>query len=657
MGKFFRWNFERGKMSAEEEMKQARKWLCENAAAVAKWAVQTTEDLTLSGSFYTKEQLYAALEDSLPLLSAGRTDMPDLSNLPEGPVARRMIVAHTADAVMKNSVSREFDTPQGTQTRYTTDELLRAEQTIFTQAAEMAAKPADGQPYADLNDIRQTVALMAGVIDIGANHAFDMPPEYLKVFDDFLKPANLRIANGPPGSGKSTLAQGLLFALTKDAVENGRAVPDFYAAAPSEKAAADIVGDMNMMKEFCIRGGAEKIGDNMPKVQGAPSLDDMIGLLRSGRVKPGSVLVIDEAGLMGARQTAALLTAANKSGIRLFMMGDNLQIPPKTAGNGFDQLLQNKDSLGLDVCELDVVLRQKTAGEARWTTDIREENALRALKGYAGRRYTGYVLSESGQVNVSYTDGGDKGEPGLQMQEDKNAVYARLTQDFIRYRRECPAGSYVVMGTDEASARDLNLYMRREMIAGGLITGVKNYGTADKPFEVGRGDTLILDKPVKMTGAERAVSVEVQAGTQLVVAGEKDGGLIVRCGDQNFDCAPRILAENARYGLALPLYQAQGQSKDRAFLAVDKTGCMDKVYGGVAFSRHVRQMSAYVSKQAYPAVEALAEEMAVFRTRQPLISDRVGCEILKEQPKRTQENVAAALKQGVLLKSRLKDFR
>lgn len=638
-------------------MKQAKKWLCENAAAVARWAVQTTEDLTLSGSFYTKEDLYAALEDSLPLLTAERTGTADLSNLPEGAVARRMIVANTADAVMKNSLSREFDTPQGTQTRYTTDKLLLAEQTIFAQAAEMAAKPTDGQPYADLNDIRKTVAQMVDVIDIGANHAFDMPPEYLKVFDDFLKPANLRIANGPPGSGKSTLAQGLLFALTKDAVENGGALPDFYATAPSEKAAADIVGDMNMMKDFCISGGAGEIADRMPEVRGAPSLDDMIEKLRLGQIKPGSVLVVDEAGLMGARQTAALLTAANQQGIRLFMMGDNLQIPPKTAGNGFDQLLQNKDGLGLDICELDVVLRQKTKGESRWTMDIREGNALRALEGYAARRYTGYALSESGQVNVSHTDGGDKGEPGLQMQEDKNAVYARLTQDFIRYRRECPAGSYVVMGTDEASARDLNLYMRREMIAGGLITGVKNYGTADKPFEVGRGDTLILNKPVRMQGTERAVYAEIQAGTQLMVAGEKDGMLVVRCGDQSFDCAPRVLAENAQYGLALPLYQAQGQSKDRAFLAVDKTGCMDKVYGGVAFSRHVRQMSAYVSKRAYPAIESLAAEMAAFRTRQPLISDRCGCEILKEQPRRTEENVAAALKRDVLLKSRLKDFR
>lgn len=638
-------------------MKQAKKWLCENAAAVARWAVQITEDLTLSGSFYTKEDLYAALEDSLPLLTAERTGTADLSNLPEGAVARRMIVANTADTVMKNSLSREFDTPQGTQTRYTTDKLLLAEQTIFAQAAEMAAKPTDGQPYADLNDIRKTVAQMVEVIDIGANHAFDMPPEYLKVFDDFLKPANLRIANGPPGSGKSTLAQGLLFALTKDAVENGKVPPDFYATAPSEKAAADIVGDMNMMKDFCIGGGAWEIADRMPEVHGAPSLDDMIEKLSSGQIKPGSVLVVDEAGLMGTGQTAALLTAANQRGIRLFMMGDNLQIPPKTAGNGFDQLLRNKDDLGLGICELDVVLRQKTEGESRWTMDIREGNALRALEGYAARRYTGYALSESGQVNVSHTDGGDKGEPGLQMQEDKNAVYARLTRDFIRYRRECPAGSYVVMGTDEASARDLNLYMRREMMAGGLITDVKNYGTADKPFEVGRGDTLILNKPVRMQGTERAVYAEIQAGTQLMVAGEKDGMLVVRCGDQSFDCAPRVLAENAQYGLALPLYQAQGQSKDRAFLAVDKTGCMDKVYGGVAFSRHVRQMSAYVSKQAYPAIESLAAEMAAFRTRQPLISDRGGCEILKEQPRRTEENVAAALKRDVLLKSRLKDFR
>lgn len=638
-------------MDKESEMKQAKAWLYENADAVARWAAQATADLTLSGAFYSEDQLYTALEDSLPLLSQQRTAM-NVSALPESETARRMIVANTTQAVIRNSLSRDFETLHGVEKRYTTDELLAAEQTIFIQSAALISKPTDGQPYADVKQIRETVQQLVNIVDIGANHAFDMPPEYLTVFDDFLKPGNLRIANGPPGSGKSTLAQGLFFALSKEAIENGRPVPDFYACAPSQKAAADIVGDMNMMKEYCLRGAAEYLAEKMPCVRGAASLDEMIANLNSGKIKQGSVLVIDEAGLMGAKQTAALLSAANKSNIRLFMMGDNLQIPPKTAGNGFDQLLQNKDALGLESCELRVVLRQKTKGESQWTIDIREGKVLQVLKGYAARHYTGYFLDESEQLNVSCTDRGEQGDPGLQMQKDKEAVYERLTKDFIRYRRECPAGSYVVMGTDEDSARDLNVFMRRKMIESGLIDDVKNYGTPDQPFEIGKGDTLILTAPVLMKEAECEACEDIQAGTQLQVVEEKNGTLIVRKEERCFDCQPDLLVKNAKYGLALPLYQAQGQSKDRAFLAVDKTGCMDKVYGGVAFSRHVRQMSAYVSKQAYPTVEALASEMSVFRTRQPLISDQKGCEILKERPRNTQKAVADFLRRSVMRQSR-----
>lgn len=633
-------------MDKENEMKQAKAWLYENADAVAQWAVQTTADLTRSGAFYTEDQLYTALEDTLPLLSQRHTGL-NFSALPESETAKHMIVANTTQAVIKNSLSRDFETFHGVETRYTTDELLAAEQQIFVQAAELTAKPTNGQPYADVKEIKEAVGQLVNIVDVGANHAFDMPPEYLTVFDDFLKPGNLRIANGPPGSGKSTLAQGLYFALSKDAVENGYPVPDFYACAPSQKAAADIVNDMNTMREYCFCGGAEDIAEKMTPVQGAASLENMIENLNAGKIKKGSVLVIDEAGLMGAKQTAALLTAANKSGIRLFMMGDNLQIPPKMAGNGFDQLLQNKDALGVDACELRVVLRQKTKGESQWTIDIREDKVLQALQGYAARRYTGYFFDESKQLNVSYTDRGEQGDPGLQMQKDKEAVYERLTKDFIRYCRECPAGSYVVMGTDENSAHDLNLFMRRAMIADGLIRDVKNYGSSDQPFEIGKGDTLILKAPVRMKGSERDLCEDIQAGTQLQIVDEKDGMLIVRRGNQCFDCSPDLLAEKAKYGLALPLYQAQGQSKDRAFLAVDKTGCMDKVYGGVAFSRHVRQMSAYVSKQAYPTVDALASEMSVFRTRQPLISDQKGIDLLKEQPKNTQKAVADFLRRFV----------
>ena len=330
-------------MSRQAEMKQAKKWLYDNAEFAAQWAIQTAQDLTVSGAFYTKEQLYGALEDTLMLLTPERTGRQDITPLPQSDFARRMIVANVAYAVTRNSISRDFETPHGMETRYTTDELLQAEQTIFKQATEMAATSSEGQPYTDLGKIKSAVAEMVHVIDIGVNYAYDMPSDFLKVFDDFLKPGNLRIANGPPGSGKSTLAQGLLYALTKDAVENGGRVPDFYAGAPSEKAAADIVNDMNLMKAFSSLARRDEIAEKMPVVQGFSSLDEMIRTLQSGKVKKGSVVVIDEAGLMGSKHMASLLAAANKSQVRLFMMGDNLQIPPKMAGNGFDLLLQNRN--------------------------------------------------------------------------------------------------------------------------------------------------------------------------------------------------------------------------------------------------------------------------------------------------------------------------
>ena len=143
-------------MNKEQKMKQARQWLYENADAVAQWAVQITKELTVSGAFYSKEQLYTALTDTLPLLTPQRTGRDDLTPLPQSEVARRMIVANTASAVMEHSVSREFETQKGVEIRYTTDELLEAEQAIFKNAVAMQAKPADNQPFADVNDIHNS---------------------------------------------------------------------------------------------------------------------------------------------------------------------------------------------------------------------------------------------------------------------------------------------------------------------------------------------------------------------------------------------------------------------------------------------------------------------------------------------------------------------
>ena len=117
---------------------------------------------------------------------------------------------------------------------------------------------------------------------------------------------------------------------------------------------------------------------------------------------------------------------------------------------------------------------------------------------------------------------------------------------------------------------------------------------------------------------------DITSGDQLEVTGfdEKADKCSFKKGNDEFVCNIGDFAGRAKYGLVLPLYEAQGVSRDRAFLAVTEAGRMDKVHSGVAFSRHEHQMSAYVSGKAYPdGINGLAKEMRVFSTRKQLYSD------------------------------------
>lgn len=643
-------------MSKAQEEEFALQWMYENADALGKWSTQITDELTKTGAFYSQEDLRTALEDSMPYLTPEHTGLENMAPVPQGRYAQAAVVEAMVSAVTGNSLAREFETEKGTEIRYTTDALLKAEQTIFKEAVAMTCSATDGQPYGNKKDVCDVLDSLGQVIYEASDHAYDLNPEHLEILNDLLKPGNLRIVNGPPGSGKSTLAQGLLFAMAKDAHDTGEIPPPFYATAPSAKAAASIVSDMNEIKAASAKAGLSGLAGEMPEVQGAPSLDGMIDALDKGLIPQGAFVVVDEAGLMGSKQMAALLSGARNSGVRLFLFGDNLQIPPKTAGSGFDQLMINRDELLLDTCDLRAVLRQKTAGEAQWTLDIRGEGVQTALNGYANRRYTGYEKTPDGRMEIMFEDGGSKGDAGVQMLQDASVVYGALTSDFIRFKKIqetfAKPKTFVVMGTDEQSAADLNAYMRREMKRAGMITDAKIYESKGKSLEIGVGDTILITREIVAGEDECGQEISISAGTQVVVEEEKNGVFKVADGRLSYELDAAAVVENGCHGLALPLYQAQGQSKDRAFLAVDKTGSMDKVYGGVAFSRHQEQMSAYVSQKAYPDLDALADEMSVFRTRQPLLSDGKGVRFVDEKEKRTEEKVSEFFKALYKLKKR-----
>lgn len=631
---------------------EANQWLYKHQDFAQKLAKSATDSLTVSGEFFSKKLLRRTLKDSIEAMTPETTGLSkeEIEELASNPKKMKAVVSTLSDLICESSPSA---LDKNGKTVYTTQEIVEAEQNILIQAKEMAKRSTEGQPFGNEESIQNAMTELDEITRAASDGKSVMRDDYKKLFNSFLQPSYLQIANGPPGSGKSTLAQGLIYAITKDAIENGKPVPKIYATAPSSKAAGGIVDDIKAVGKSCekvldktegadgVKTGTvdrewlKEVSENLPEIEGGKPLNEMFEDI--GRMEKGDILILDEAGLAGVRDMSKLLTLANERGVRLFMLGDNLQIPPAMAGNGLDELLAKKDDLEIKTTELTVVLRQRDEDEAQWTLDIRagdptkegtsEDRTMKALNGYSNRYYTGF--DENGKALYQDVKEGEpipeKGTPGLQFVDD---AHGRLIADYIDFRKEYPHLSSVVMATTKEETKKLQKALRAELIEKGIVHDVKRFGKID----IGIGDTMMLKsveglKISKKTDDghfEPASADDITTGDQLEITGydKKTKQFTFKKGNTEFVCDAKAFAAQAKHGLVLPLYEAQGASRDRAFMSVGEKGKMDKVHTGVAFSRHEQQMSAYVSKKAYPGgITEFAREAREFSTRKQLYSD------------------------------------
>lgn len=603
------------------------KYMHENAVLLRENSQQVLDTLARSNAVFSELTLSEALWSGL------QKQNPDI----DPALKKDMLGLYVTQTKRKHSL---IGIESKNETLFTTPAMVRAEKEIASDAKAMAGvKHKD--PHFETDEKRAVAAVGFGEM-VSDKFGYSPHPNHIEALKEMMTPkSNLTVISGPPGSGKSTLAQGLAFCTMQAHGENA---PEIYATAPSGKAADSIVKDMNdVLPNDGVKGG---------------TLQDIVKQMKDGKIKQGSIVVIDEAGLMGAKQSADLLKQANKAGVRLFLFGDAEQMPPEGAGNGFDQMLkmQKAGELDLQTVNLQVVLRQGTLHEDQWSLKLRSArddngDAKEALDGYANRKYTAdgkaVVEKDGAEFVISYeTKTNAKGKTsevrdasgnkipvltpitpeeksgltkGLDFHDGKAATFGKLADDYVKFELDNQTRkpmSSVVLASNDEEAKKLNLVLRDKMKAAGLITESKAFGGLD----VGKGDTLFVTQEFKSADG-KAVAPGVQgkvlgfddAGSLKVNINPKDPASFVLMSQDN-------VKDSAKYGLALPMFQAQGQSKDRAFLAVtDKS--MDRLSGGVAFTRHMKQMSAYVDSRVYPDTGAMAKDFSNDRTRKKLVYD------------------------------------
>jgi ATP-dependent exoDNAse (exonuclease V) alpha subunit len=166
----------------------------------------------------------------------------------------------------------------------------------------------------------------------------------------------LKIIEGAPGSGKSTAQRPIVSAY--------------------EAAGYRVIGSAM----------AWKIANALGKDLGIESraTADWLSLLEHGKAvfDDKTVLIIDEAGLIGARDMLRLLEVVKDSGAKLVLVGDRNQIQPIAAGPGLGLVARS-----VEVSRIETIVRQREAWLRQVVLDLGKGDALKALTELLRRKH------------------------------------------------------------------------------------------------------------------------------------------------------------------------------------------------------------------------------------------------------------------------------
>jgi conjugative relaxase-like TrwC/TraI family protein len=209
------------------------------------------------------------------------------------------------------------------ETRYPTGDLVLTRGRTTRRTARLELALSDHLALA-LNDAAP-LAQDAGLVEASVEHGLT-PAQQAGLLHLGTSPDRLVGVHGVAGAGKSTLVG----ALRRAADERFTMI----ALAPTSSAAAELGG----------RAGIESRTVASILARGGRGLDE------------NSVLILDEAGQLGNRQSVRLLELSRLSGARLIMLGDNRQTGAIEQGKPF-WLMQR---LGLSRIDLMQSVRQET---------------------------------------------------------------------------------------------------------------------------------------------------------------------------------------------------------------------------------------------------------------------------------------------------------
>jgi Ti-type conjugative transfer relaxase TraA len=261
---------------------------------------------------------------------------------------------------------------------------------------------------------------------------------------------------------------------------------------------------------------------------------------------PGSVLVVDEAGMIGTRQLARLLDQAEQRSVKVVLVGDPKQLPEIDAGGLFRALTTRLPAIELT--------------DNRRQTHVWEQAALDELR--HGDPDTAFAAYRTHDRIHAY--------------DTPEQLRDRLVNDWWATARDDLPGS-IMIALRRSDVDELNHRARAMMATAGRLTGPA-LTTADG-IELQAGDRIVClrnNGRFGVVNGTRATITRIRIADRAVEAVDDRGGLLRLS-------AAYLDAGHVAHGYSITGHKAQGLTCDHTYTLGSET--LYREWGYVAMSR------------------------------------------------------------------------
>lgn len=290
-----------------------------------------------------------------------------------------------------------------------------------------------------------------------------------------------------------------------------------------------------------------------------------------------SIVVVDEAGMMGSRQLSRILDHVHKAGAKAVLVGDSQQLQPIDAGGAFRLLSQR-----LGAARLENIVRQKSETDRQVVRLFADGKAAEAMQS----------MRERGLLTVT---------------ETRAEALQEMVGAWAQVRDPSKPGESLMLAATRAEVAKINAMSRQILKADGRLAGGLQVPTASGMKEFAVGDRIIFSKNDGMVGVSNGHLATIQsvkfdkAGRVEITARHDNGQAIEFTVGQE-----KGQFDSFDHGYGMTVHKSQSVTVDRVFMLPSDTMSF-REWTYVAASRARYETRMFLTRDS---VEALTKTMS-----------------------------------------------